>query len=621
MKSATEATYRVLIKGVRPATDANLVRENIAKLFKISHEAARRVLEAESHIAKGGLTADRAAQYRTAIEGAGANCVVEIETWADLDLQPMRSNGTAIALDIGTQTMLTEHADVAQHDPHIRATSQSKLVETLQVGLPNASPTAGNLKADDPVVIKQSSKPGCCWSCKGSLQYGAAYCHGCGAFQRTITSQSVESLTLQMAQSNPLAVVDTQALVAADHPLGTQESILLAKFRLSEKLAENQFASAANAEFDKSLIPMLRAGTISERFIDLWLDYWRNVDVLHAACTDFLFDVTRNLGSPLSQDKSSNSFTKSLIEAGLLVVPMLNPVKKRGMIFDPIAMSPRFGRFVDRICDRLDSAANRIQTGESDVRQLLAWRISTEIDSSRLNEVLFRLKILRRYYSARALSNYDPGVLVGLKDLGGNFSISALLWASNLTTTELANAGHTLIAFDEDKQDEYFHTDKKTSETIGERFDEIDASIDSLINDTDSGFQIIGDPNAWLESKLIGVPCLSADEINVLVETDLSELSELVKKSRVTFDARMRIILEAILKELTDRKQEEIALRDAVKLGKEHAQQAKTFAAELVKQQQRARQMSEGKFNTAAITDIFGVVAGASIEGLTRREK
>lgn len=80
-------TYRVLIKGIKADADANSVRTNIAKLFKISIDDAGRILEAKIHVVRDGLIMSKAAHYHSSIEAAGANCMVEPEARHDLGLE------------------------------------------------------------------------------------------------------------------------------------------------------------------------------------------------------------------------------------------------------------------------------------------------------------------------------------------------------------------------------------------------------------------------------------------------------------------------------------------------------------------------------------------------------
>ena len=100
-----ETTYRVLIKGIKADADANLVRTHVAKLFKISIDDAGRILEAKIHVVKGGLTMSKAAQYHSAIEAAGANCMVEPEAPHDLGLEMMLPERVGTTPEIGVLAM------------------------------------------------------------------------------------------------------------------------------------------------------------------------------------------------------------------------------------------------------------------------------------------------------------------------------------------------------------------------------------------------------------------------------------------------------------------------------------------------------------------------------------
>lgn len=74
-----DTTYRIVLNGVRLGADANTVRANLAKLFRATPEQVEGLLASPGRIIKRGLTAAVADQYRTALESAGAACLVEVE--------------------------------------------------------------------------------------------------------------------------------------------------------------------------------------------------------------------------------------------------------------------------------------------------------------------------------------------------------------------------------------------------------------------------------------------------------------------------------------------------------------------------------------------------------------
>lgn len=153
-----ETTYRVLIKGVKPSSNAKLVITNMAKLFKISIEDAERVLEADVHVVKGCLPLSKAAQYHTAIEAAGANCIVEPE---------MKSESDDISNACNDNGFTSENA--MRNDQRIyKATSFD-----------------GNTNSDDtektpPGFTANENMKGCD-TCKKTISVLASVCPACGA--------------------------------------------------------------------------------------------------------------------------------------------------------------------------------------------------------------------------------------------------------------------------------------------------------------------------------------------------------------------------------------------------------------------------------------------------------
>lgn len=74
-----ETTYRVVLKGIKPALDQIEAKDKLAALFKISREKIDELLSSSQFVVKKGLPFEAAAKYQAAIDAAGGNCIVEPE--------------------------------------------------------------------------------------------------------------------------------------------------------------------------------------------------------------------------------------------------------------------------------------------------------------------------------------------------------------------------------------------------------------------------------------------------------------------------------------------------------------------------------------------------------------
>ncbi len=69
--------YKVVLKGYTAGKGEHYIEEDLAKLFKISHEKAKELLCSAPKIIKENLSLDDAKKYKDAIDKTGAECDVD----------------------------------------------------------------------------------------------------------------------------------------------------------------------------------------------------------------------------------------------------------------------------------------------------------------------------------------------------------------------------------------------------------------------------------------------------------------------------------------------------------------------------------------------------------------
>lgn len=89
---------RVVLTGIRPNEDAEVVRLKLERLFKTTPDRVRKMLDQGAYVLKADLTEAVANQYQSALEEAGATCRIEADSPAalDVDLPPARQSATAL---------------------------------------------------------------------------------------------------------------------------------------------------------------------------------------------------------------------------------------------------------------------------------------------------------------------------------------------------------------------------------------------------------------------------------------------------------------------------------------------------------------------------------------------
>ena len=72
-----EEQFRIILKGYGKDKGEYYIEEDFARLFKVSREKARELLDAAPLTIKENLSADAAKRYEAAIKNTGAMCEVE----------------------------------------------------------------------------------------------------------------------------------------------------------------------------------------------------------------------------------------------------------------------------------------------------------------------------------------------------------------------------------------------------------------------------------------------------------------------------------------------------------------------------------------------------------------
>lgn len=73
----TEEQYRVILNGYSTGKGEYYIEEDFAKIFKITHEKAKKLFNSSPTIIKENLSFEQAGRYKKSIEKTGAVCEVE----------------------------------------------------------------------------------------------------------------------------------------------------------------------------------------------------------------------------------------------------------------------------------------------------------------------------------------------------------------------------------------------------------------------------------------------------------------------------------------------------------------------------------------------------------------
>lgn len=73
----SDEVYSVVLKGYQTGKGEYYVEEDFAKLFKITPEKAKKLLNSAPKVIKENLSLEKANQYKKAIDQTGARCEVE----------------------------------------------------------------------------------------------------------------------------------------------------------------------------------------------------------------------------------------------------------------------------------------------------------------------------------------------------------------------------------------------------------------------------------------------------------------------------------------------------------------------------------------------------------------
>lgn len=72
-----EELFRVILKGYAPGKGEYYIEEDLAKLFKITAQKAREILQSAPFTIKENLPVAQAEKYEAAIKKTGARCEIE----------------------------------------------------------------------------------------------------------------------------------------------------------------------------------------------------------------------------------------------------------------------------------------------------------------------------------------------------------------------------------------------------------------------------------------------------------------------------------------------------------------------------------------------------------------
>lgn len=419
-----------------------------------------------------------------------------------------------------------------------------------------------------------------CQNCGVPQRIAGVFCAACGAFLFKVKA-APELPPLPVSKQNPLVALEGTFIEQRDprsvpSPESWRQQLFAHRHDLEQMLDEGEVTSVASSEFEREVAPKLLEGSMTPLVHDLWRRHWKSV-------SDAVIQFRGQLGDASGENWARNDDTS-----------WTNP-------------NPAFAILRKRLRAELNATIARLGATHGDMGPLLLFEFRMQASLAALERLVAQLASLRLATSLRALA-----------------------WIAELNEVGISNKlgveDHpTLIVLVERAQVQFqdhlnqLHADKHVSKELARRFDEVEGALLRFV-ETDPDFYL--DAHEWLKQVtrrlVVDTPALLDQVLNldraqaVGLAEDLEQKIAGVIKEFGEEVSRCADELAKDEKQRTKRAASRAAAQEA-------AQRAQALQSEMVEElltkQQALRQMSEGKYGLAILTETFGSATGALWEG------